>query len=503
MNTLSILRILKGPARKFLWGKVRERLSRKQRIVLPPSTLDPRVQLEQARNHSWIGGVTEEELQHWMLQHPTSDTSMWAVGMDVGIRLHNLCIGSVNVQGTREAHRNAIVVHARWLWDHLETSGGMATSHLLGGLLGMVAAAAYVQDPWLENHGIKAAAMLSKEIQSQILPDGMSFEASTAYHRHVADIFVWSTLSMTQHVGMAAYLDDRWWKKLTAMMNALHVLEDIGMPLIGDNDDGMAVKVNGVFPAPASSAALWDAYTRMLGRHEPSPPSIPSHTSFEDFGLDIWQRSRYTLTARCGDVGQYGKGGHAHNDANSITLAIDGEAFLIDSGSYVYTADPQRRNVDRSTNAHCTVASAMEQQTWPDGLDGLFWLFPSKPRPKVLERGIGRWRGKVVHQGKRGWEHERTITVEDSIIRITDDVGYAMTTAKMILVLAPGINVDLQADHAWLHSAQRSVLISGLTRGTSIEACSVSPAYQVTQQSQRIVVPISGRTLRWAITLRS
>lgn len=496
------MRLLAGPARKFLVGKVLDRIAGKKPISLPSSSIDPRILLERARMHAWATGVPGCDLQRWMHEHPTSDTTMWAVGMDVGIRLHNLCLACSLCETDRTPYHQAIIVHARWLNEHLETAGGMATSHLLGGLLGMIAAAVYVQDAWIQEHGVKAAHTMVDEVAKQVLPDGMSFEASTAYHRHVADILVCASLQMSKHDTMKLLLTEDWWERVDKVMYALHILEEAGMPLIGDNDDGMAVKVNATYPCAASTELLWKTYVDKLGRTKPLPPVKPSHIPFASFGMDMWFYERYTLTMRCGQVGQYGKGGHAHNDANSMTLVVGGEPFFIDAGSFVYTADVQRRNSDRSTHSHNTVVSAREQCAWPEGFEGLFWMFPTRRPPIIIERGLGTWHGSVVHDGKQGWEHLRTVEMDATTISITDDVGPLMVDARMILLVAPTITVELLEGYILLHGTNQSIQISGITSNVSIVEATCAPAYQIQQSTKRIVIPFVGSRLRWTITLR-
>lgn len=94
--------------------------------------------------------------------------------------------------------------------------------------------------------------------------------------------------------------------------------------------------------------------------------------SYPDFGLYIYHSKRVYLAIRCGSIGQYGTGGHAHNDQLSIELNVDGEDWIADPGTYLYTSLPQRRNEYRSTRAHFGPRLANKE---PWSLDtGLFQL---------------------------------------------------------------------------------------------------------------------------------
>jgi hypothetical protein len=501
MDAMTKMRLLLGATRPFLFGKLIESIRGKRRISLPDNGVDPRIQLERARMHEWAGGVSESELQAFMEAHPTTDPAMWAVAMDVGIRL-----GNMMQTGSRKSEtggqRIVLVTHARWVWEHLETSGGMATSHLIGGLYGLACAcAACPDDPWLARIAPRVGQMLHAGMRTQILNDGMSFEASTAYHRHVVDILVQATAAMQQHPVLRGYLDTEWMDRLHKAVHALSVLEAAGMPLIGDNDDGMAVKLDSAYPGTPSTRHLYHTYEHITGRAKPEPPAIPLHMAYPDFGLDLWFRPRYGLTARCGALGQYGKGGHAHNDQNSITLRVDGESIVTDAGSFCYTANPVRRNRDRSTQSHSTVVSHLEQRAWPSGQDGLFWLVQSNPDPEVLVRGSGAWHGKVVHQNRHGFAHERRLAISDDRVDVYDVFGDGSQPASMVLMLAPGVQVHLGERSATLRAASTAAEVTWSHGSATVEPWEVAPAYGISTASTRMVIPITNGRLDWAITL--
>ena len=87
---------------------------------------------------------------------------------------------------------------------------------------------------------------------------------------------------------------------------------------------------------------------------------------FPDFGLFLMFSPTLFLSIRCGPVGQNGNGGHAHNDALSIELQINGVDHITDPGSYLYTPLPEIRNAYRSVKAH--FAPYVDQQE-PNSID--------------------------------------------------------------------------------------------------------------------------------------
>jgi hypothetical protein len=96
--------------------------------------------------------------------------------------------------------------------------------------------------------------------------------------------------------------------------------------------------------------------------------------AYPDFGLYMWRGPRLFLSIRCGPVP---RGAHAHNDQLAVELNIDGEDWLADPGSYVYTADADLRNAYRSVRAHAAPRLGEDE---PASLDqGLFRLRWDEP----------------------------------------------------------------------------------------------------------------------------
>lgn len=106
---------------------------------------------------------------------------------------------------------------------------------------------------------------------------------------------------------------------------------------------------------------------------------------YEEMGLYIFKSLHLYMTVRCGEIGQKGNGGHAHNDQLSITLRIDGKDIIVDPGTYLYTPLPERRNEFRSTMVHFTVQKdGAEQNPWHPGRAGLFSMAREETFAKVL-----------------------------------------------------------------------------------------------------------------------
>lgn len=126
-----------------------------------------------------------------------------------------------------------------------------------------------------------------------------------------------------------------------------------------------------------------------LKYHFPKPKELISDIccyAYPGMGVYIYKSPHFYMTVRCGEVGQNGNGGHAHNDQLSITLRIDGADIIVDPGTYLYTPLPERRNEFRSTTAHFTIQreDTKEQNPWYYGCAGLFSMKEERTFAKVL-----------------------------------------------------------------------------------------------------------------------
>lgn len=474
---------------------------------VPP---DIRVPHELSRMHHWMSLALDpahhRELRNQIIDvlahNPPCYGLQWAFPMGVGMRCFCMltALDWMRQLGTHDPALEQLVAasavdHARFLMSTLEWSGGMRTSHYVGCLFGLLAAGVYVDSSesavWLR----KGLAELVNEQKVQFSDDGMNLEASTGYLKHVLDFYVQATSLLIKTHSLHPHLvqapSQHWLECLHRGTNALQMLERIGMPLIGDNDDGMAVKLLGyhaqrVFVHDAvASKSLRDAL------------HIVKHTMLDDFGLDIYEAEQYTLTARCGPVGQWGKGGHAHNDRNSITLRVADTWLIVDSGCMTYTGDPARRNRDRSTASHATLCvDGREQLAWPnDNHEGLFWMMPDNTRPEVHARTDDRWEG--THRGY-GKPHTRTLELSDRLIRCTD--AYEPKPGEQVTLrfpLGPAIsyaNNTFSLDG----KALATIGVEGAER-VWIEQTDIAPAYGISVANNTLCIAVSAPRVMWFI----
>ncbi len=154
-------------------------------------------------------------------------------------------------------------------------------------------------------------------------------------------------------------------------------------PLFGDDDGGRLMTLS--YPAPndfratlstgaaifersdykfvsggVAEDSLWllgpadvDRLER-LPAFEPETQSVAFHNGGYYVMRDGWGPNANYLLFDCGPHGTMNCG-HAHADALSFELAVNGSTVLIDPGTYTYTGSQEMRDWFRSSNAHNTV----------------------------------------------------------------------------------------------------------------------------------------------------
>jgi len=148
--------------------------------------------------------------------------------------------------------------------------------------------------------------------------------------------------------------------------------------------------------------------------------------------------------------------GHAHNHALGFELVARGRTFLVDSGSFVYTASADARNRFRGTAAHNTVRiDGQEMNTIP--ADDLFALgreaevrvleWESTPDEDVLEAehiGYTRLPGRPVHRRRfRFDKRARAWRIDD---RVTGDGRHRIAA---FLHFAAGVTLESRDANTW------------------------------------------------------
>ncbi len=352
------------------------------------------------------------QLASWYEDNPPRFGVNWSIAMEAGIRAVNIIAALEMFRGSPNVTDQAIelilkmlIAHGRFIRANLEFSYRTTSNHYLSDLIGLFAIGETAPE-LREARGWRdySAPRLVKEMNRQVLADGVDYEGSTGYHRFVLEVFsLFFSLCRTGEFDPGTAFRAR----LEAMFDFVrcYLKPDHTAPVIGDSDDGRLIRFkdrpavdhsylmsigaildqNGTFKQSSEidEEAIW--WFGQAGRETferlPINERSASSRAFPQAQIFIQRAGDLYSIIDCGDHGARGRGSHAHSDALSIEVFAVDRTFLRDPGTYVYTASEEQRNLFRSTAYHNTVrvdGEEISQET-----PGELFAFASNVRPHV------------------------------------------------------------------------------------------------------------------------
>ncbi len=482
------------------------------------------------------------EFQHQVLDfiaaNPPRYGVCWVCPMDIAIRVINLIV-AYDLFSNEEAHFDSsfvqyfvssIQAHARHIEANLEWSSTGRGNHYLCNVAGLLFAGVWLSrstetERWI-NFGTEE---LLKETTLQFNQDGSNVEGSTCYHRLSSEVVLWSSAILLKQ---GYLLPNEHLNRLRLMIEFTRAITkpDGTIPQIGDNDSGRLLKLIPTAENLDSDLKQFDLiemgrvfFNRAQEFHSIeaallhnllSKGSLPlkfvenqieSETkpsvSFPDFGLYILRNTNFYVAVRSGGGGWYTAGNHTHNDQLSFDLSVNGKNFIIDTGTYVYSSLPDRRNQFRSTKMHNTlVIEGLEQNSWQPGMQGLFRL-ENQAKGKLLHFGEDEVQGE--HRGY-GFPYQRKFVLQNEQLRVTEHCSMSQN-CTLYFHLDPLVSVVLKAGKVVLSRENVSIelfSISGMEQGEwVIENSETSLSYGCVVPTKLIKWQGLGKELYWTIKL--
>ena len=342
-------------------------------------------------------GLCINQMVDWIDNNPLMYSINWGCTMDVSIRAANWiwALGLIYSSQALESKtlakiKGSLYQHGWFIYRNPEKEEYNNHNHYLADLAGQIHLGLLfnnLDEPkqWLQ----KGKEELFRELRMQILPSGMSYERSTSYNRLVLELLLVPILLLKQN-GHEVPQDI--WFRLERMFEFLmfSLKPDGTTPVIGDQDDGRLLpfgsESNVDYRYLLSLGAIlfnrgdfkqygngFNIYCLLLGgvnakeKFEAVKKSSITLQSkaFPDAGIYVMRQDNNFLLFNAAGKGSYPEltsGTHTHSDLLSFELFALGKTFLVDPGSYVYTADANQRMLFRSTQMHNTVTIDGESQ---------------------------------------------------------------------------------------------------------------------------------------------
>lgn len=448
------------------------------------------------------------ELLDWIVANPVRRGPNWACTMDVALRAINWIWGIRLFEPVIQRFPHILSVLTQSLYEHglhiennLEYYEDLTGNHYLSDIVGLIYIGAACPDfPESDRWLLFGLQELISEMGREVHADGGAHEASTHYHRLVAELFLSATavaeripserrrrLTKVQPHShrvrpklkpikkQQLNLDDdgalfpaHFYARLARMaeFSAALTKPNNRVPQIGDNDSS---RVHKIAPAAVEDfsdhahvlatagelmdrADLRECGVRARGEAQiiagdlrgrlPMPRKVIDWGApailFEDTGVAILKEGSAWLAITCGTNGQGGRGGHGHNDKNAFELNVQGLDIFVDGGCPAYSNAPEIRNKFRATAAHSTVSiEGHEQDRWDPGQRGLFRLRErSSPVLRIEHRGVA-----VGQHTGFGVEHIRNFDLHKGQLCINDSL-YDSRRRWITFNLDPAVAVE-------------------------------------------------------------
>ncbi|MCP5405599.1 MAG: heparinase II/III family protein [Pseudomonadaceae bacterium] len=319
-----------------------------------------------------------------------------------------------------------LLAQARHLRNNVEY--WLGGNHVIKNLKALVYAGICLSDH--ETVLMESLAGLLRELQHQILPDGLHYERSPAYHAQVLEDMVAVTALLRKAGGVPPHLLD----VMEKMGTALNILRhpDGTLTQFNDGDTGDALRLTQLAKRAGAekAASAWltsGGYVRL-------------------------QRGKTVLLMNAGKVGPDENPGHAHADTLSFELSFMGEKLIVNNGTYAY--QHAQRNLWRGTSRKSTVTVDGENsaEVWS--------TFRVGRRPDTVTcevRNLHEGDGAVQagHNGYRhlGIRHARKVVLsaDGTMLRGEDTLTRSKRGRKAHkviagFVLAPDVACKLESD---------------------------------------------------------
>jgi hypothetical protein len=385
-----------------------------------------------------------DTIRDWRKANPLGMGINWTSSLEVAFRLISWCWSlslfggsAVLTPQLRADIVEGIARHASRIERYLSHYFSPNT-HLTGEALGLFyAGTVFPLLPAASRWRQQGIQILIREAGRQILPDGVYMEQSTCYQGYTAEIYLHFVMLASRN---RILIPDDVIRRLEALLDALLALRrpNGSLPQVGDADGGRLLPLeprqlgdpSGIFATAATAlkrrdyawaaGGLMPEVLWLLGveggqvfdRLAPCLPAQAPSRLLPDGGYAVmrtgWDREADQVILDGGPLGCRISGGHGHADLLSVEASFRGESYIVDPGTFCYTADEGWRDYYRGTVAHSTIEIDEVSQAVPRGPFG--WV--SRPRAQIIRwtstpdldaaaaehHAYGRLQDPVVHR---------------------------------------------------------------------------------------------------------
>jgi hypothetical protein len=358
-----------------------------------------------------------KHLLDWMDQNPPQQGVNWSSSLEVAFRSISWIWGLNLFKNSKFFDSKTLLHVLRYLYSHgshLEkylSTYYSPNTHLTGEALGLYYLGTQMPFYRAKKWRKMGEQILLKELDRQILPDGVYFEQSTWYQRYTADFYLhFLILNKLDPQSNDPELKEKVAVKLQKMLDYLMYITrpDGTTPIIGDDDGGRMLPLSSRRPNDfravlSAASVLFEREDYKFVAQTPAEEMFwllgnPGVKEFKDISAlspedeskafsnggyflmrDGWDKSDNYMLIDCGEHGAL-SAAHSHADALSFELAAGGKTLLVDPGTYTYHKSGELRDYFRSSSAHNTLVIDDKSSSIPGGT--FKWEKSAKPEVK-------------------------------------------------------------------------------------------------------------------------
>lgn len=396
-----------------------------------------------------------------------------------------------------------LVDHGKHIEENLEYSQGMRGNHYFANIIGILACALLLDNyPDRKETISHYISELNKEVDFQFNSDGINFEASIPYHFFVLEMLDFAVLlsnNLKELTSSKISIPRETFETIDKVRNKFKKIREVSrsiipnishIPQLGDNDSGYLYNLYPTFD-------IKEIKLQSLLRMKISIAKAGFY-HFEESGLYINKNQRYHFIMRCGKIGQNGKGGHDHNDHTSFEFFADNKPFIVDPGTFNYTAYHKDRNHYRSSYMHNTFLPINEEQNLFDSgsKDDLFWL--SKVRTNSALKDVSINEVTAIHTAfhsvcmRKIHFDLNTISISDTIEKSGDKT--------LRLFLHPDVKIKKEKCCFVLNNGDTFIKVKCINDG-EIKEYKYSPEYLQKEKAAYLEFTTHEKNIEWIIEI--
>lgn len=309
---------------------------------------------------------------------------------------------------------------------------------------------------------------LLKQLNEQILEDGMHFELSPMYHKIILEDLIKITYWLKDEE-----INNELTFYLQKMIDVTFSFEqNFGKtPAFNDSADGVSKQYKPLLES-------CEKYFRL---------SPVTKTSFESSGFYIIKDLNKKIIFDTGEICPTYLPAHGHCDALSFELSINGSPFIVNSGTYQYESG-KWRNFFRSTKAHNTISISSQEQSQFWGSFRVAKRIKNVKRKQFIHNNIQFYAGSYVSYS--GEKHKRYIGYLDENAMIVLDFVNSDSKDNILnyLHFIPGASVKVSNDIIQVVKGSKAIKLTSLgTSNLTVKQGWYSSQFNVKEQNNHII----------------